>query len=591
MLVQYPKRFSLSGLMEISYNDYLYKIPALKKNNEYHVSFLQQTYGIRAGGFIYHPRLAVFTAGIKFRDNRQLNGVGGKVNSQVYGTDGAVTFLPYRPVTFVVFGGYTRDSLKPVGHFINSEWAVNQNLNDLYYGARLTMLKRLWPLIRLEYEHRSSDFFNPGQGYRTITTNEVTFDIRGSFRFLNTVYLGFLRYVDFSSPAVSYKSKEMQLNLRSDIMTGVTFQNAFNYSDIDTSKLFSVGSNLEIRRNQNFNQYYAYQFNRTEHHFAGIESQGIAGTDLKQTLNSLNGSWTYRFANGLVSSLALNYGNEVDNNEKSNFYGINCSMSYGRPLLGLSFSPRYRFLFRKDDLRGELLENNLELNLVSKNVSWGTIYSNYSLTVSNEKVRFRSATTDEFGDQPVMTGETKIDSIINLLRTGVRGRAPGKRLSRAVWNIEAEVFFSDATIKRTGPKSTFDEDGNETVQIQTETIKRNIRRYSIRGNLAYPTGWASIFFSTGYSLGESNGRSLRRFFYEERIQYPIFRNLTVLIRWKQLWENIQDTPSRRVDEYNLTGEYRIGRTTVSLEGSVLRSTTDPVNIYVRRFFLKLRRII
>ncbi len=154
--------------------------------------------------------------------------------------------------------------------------------------------------MRLEYQHRSSDFFNPGQGYGTIATDEVTLDIRGSFRFLNTIYLGLFRYVDFSSPAVSYKSKEMQLNLRSDITRGVAWQNTFNYSDIDTSKLLSLGSNLDIRRNEIFNQYYSYQFYRSENHFAGLETQGIAGTDTKQTINSLTGSWTYRFVNGPV---------------------------------------------------------------------------------------------------------------------------------------------------------------------------------------------------------------------------------------------------------------------------------------------------
>jgi len=416
-------------------------------------------------------------------------------------------------------------------------------------------------------------------------------DVRGSFRFLHTIYLGLFRYVDFSSPAISYKSKELQLNLRSHITTGVSWQNSFNYSDIDTTKLFSVGSNLDIRRNQVFTQYYAYQYYRSENHFAGIKTQGIAGTTTKQTINSLNGSWTYRFVNGPVTSLALNYGSETDNNEKATFYGINFGVSYGRPLLGLSFSPRYRFLLRKNDLRGELIENNIELNLVTKNVSWGTIYSNYSLTVSKEKVKYREATTDEFfgGTESGKIKNTKIDSTVHLLRLGVRGRVGGKRLSRAVWNLEAEAFRSDATTEK--PRVISDDVGFFDSVSPTEIIKRKIRRYSILGNLAYPTGWASIFFSTGYSFGKSNGRSLRRFFYEERIQYPIIRHLTVLARWKQLWENIQDTPTRKVEEYNLSAEYRIGRTTLSLEGSVLRSTTEAVDIYIRKFFMRLRRTI
>ena len=69
--------------------------------------------------------------------------MGGKVNSQVYGGNFLLTFLPYRPVSFDIFGGYTRDTINPVGDFINSEWAVTQNLNDLYYGARLKMREAL----------------------------------------------------------------------------------------------------------------------------------------------------------------------------------------------------------------------------------------------------------------------------------------------------------------------------------------------------------------------------------------------------------------------------------------------------------------
>ena len=163
-----------------------------------------------------------------------------------------------------------------------------------------------------------------------------------------------------------------------------------------------------------------------------MKHRGLQGIDTKQTINSLSGSWTYRFVNGPVSSLSLNYGTEVDNDEKAKFYGINFSVSYGRPLLGLSFSPRYRFLFKKDDLRGQLLENNLELNLVTKNVSWGTVYSNYSLTVSNEKVKTRQVTTDEFAqDEKAVMKETKIDGIITFAQGGSEGKSTREKIIKS----------------------------------------------------------------------------------------------------------------------------------------------------------------
>jgi hypothetical protein len=326
----------------------------------------------------------------------------------------------------------------------------------------------------------------------------------------------------------------------------------------------------------------------------GLPEQGIAGQNQKETINSMTGSWVYRFVNGPFISLSLNYGRRNETNlisEDASFYGISFSASYGRSFLGFNFAPSFRSLYRKDELKGQLFENSLDLNLVTKKIRWGTVYSDYSLIVSNQvdKIRVPLGDLGGLGQPSFETNTTKVDSITHVFRTGVRGRGPGKRLSKAQWNLEAQIFFSDSTIVRELPALFFDEDMPEAPT--TERFKRNIKRYSLLGNASYPIGWATVFFSTGASIGQSNGASLRKLFYEERISYPIIKNCWLLVRWKELWEKVAETPNRRVDEYDFSAEYRIGQTTISLSAAVLKTDANGRGIDVRRFFLRLRRTI
>ena len=598
MTAQYPRKFNFSGVIELSYTDYFFELPSASgKKNEYHTSFLQQRYGISAGGFIYHPRLAVFNAGIRFTDNRQLANVGGgKTNSQTLGYNLLLTFLPYRPARLALYAGNTDYTIRPIGSFINPLWERTHDINHHYYGARLSILRHPYPFVRLEYRHEEHDLFSTSRNAGTVVSDRYTLDVRGNMRFWTTSYQLLLEYYEFSSPSLTYAAERVRLNVRSLLRPGIILYNSFIYTDVDFSKLLSLSSNLTIdHRTKIFNQYYMYRFIKSEKRFEGLKSQGIKGRTYKQTINSLTGSWTYRFTQryieGLLSSLSLNYGLRDENNEDSKFYGINFTLSYGRPYLGLNFAPRYRLLVRKDDLRGQLLEHNLLLDIVTKNLRWGTIYSNYSFTRSKEISRYKHFLGDpEFGFTDFEIQETKTDSLIHSFRTGVRGRVPGQFLSRAQWNLEAEIFHSDSTIEKPRRESFFFDEFS-FFESDIEKLERKIRRYSLISNVSYPAGWASIFFGSGYSIGKTNDRELKRFFIEQRIQYPVLRNLYVHLKWKELWEKISDYPTRRVDEYSISADYRIGRTTLTATGSVLRTETDRAEIYFRRFFLMLRRTI
>jgi hypothetical protein len=591
MTQQYPTRFRLSGLLELSYSDYFFDMPSSSNNDNLHTSYIEQRYGIAASGFIYHPRLAVFNAGIKFTDNRQLAHVGGELNTQTWGYDVLLTFLPYRPVSLALYAGNTDYTLSPSGDFINSQFERTQNVDYTYYGARLKIAKNPYPFTRLEYRHEEHGLYATVGTPGTVKTDQLTLDIRGYLRFLNTTYQALLEYSDYSDPILSYTAKEARLNTISTIKKGIFLYNSVNYYDINFSKLFSFNSYLILDRRKNFNQHYSYLFQRSENAFGGSATQGIQGRETKQTVNALNGAWTYRFFNSFISSLALNYGLRDQDGENANFYGINFSLTYRRSFLGFNFSPRYRILVRNDDFRGKLLEHNVLLDLISRKLRFGTIYANYSLTISKEESWYKQITWDAdsgIAEEGTM-GKTKLDSVIHSLKTGVRGAMPGQLFSRAQWNVEGEAFHSNIKVERDRPSYFFSDDS--VLESPTEKFERTTERYSLRGNISYPIGWASIFFNTGSSIGKSNGIKVKRIFIEDRIQYPILKNLTILVTWKNLWEKISDMSTQEIDEYRFAAEYRLGRTTLIADGSVLRTENENVEIYVRRFFLKLRRVI
>lgn len=583
MSVVYPRNFNISGVIELRYSDYFYLIKNEKNENEYSRSFIQQRYRLVGQGYVYHPRLIVFTAGITYRDSRQISAVRKKTNSHDLGYDLSATFLPYRPIAADI---YARKTDYTVDHWPFG--TVDRSTTE--YGVRLRIRKSKLPVIRLEYNHRDQELFGWGAPSGTIKSDEYIIDIRGYSNFLRTNYLGSFRFVDYSSPIIRYKAKYLRFNTRTVLSKNVLLSNTFNYSDIDFSKILGFGSNMDISVYQRFKQYYMYNFYRSERQFEGLEQQGVLGINQKQDIHSLTGTWSYRFTNRLYSTFSLNYGLRKENDDKANFYGVSFAVSYGRPLAFFDLAPKYRFHYRKDESKGYLFENNVQLNLITRKMRLGIWYTNYALTLLNEKYKYKQKAEDEFGfEETIEERETKIDSITHSFRTGIKGRGVGQRLTRMQWNIEAEIFFSRATIERT--KRDTEEDFSFDEQAQTEIIKRETSRYSISGDISYPVGWATIIFSTGYSIGESNSRSRRRFFYEERIQYPIMKNLSLSVLWKELWERIEDGSDEKIREYALAAEYRLGKIICSLEGRILSGKSDDRERYTRRAFLRLRRLI
>lgn len=592
MLKQYPKRFYLTGYVEIAYKDYYSSFITNGKEKNFHFSYIEQNYRLGGGGYIYHPRLAVFTATLLYNDFRQLAAYSkDKWKSHDIGYDFSLTFLPYRPIALDIFARKIHHTLDPAGVVVQADKVFHWT--EYNYGARLRISRfRRLPMIRLEYNHFYQEVIGWERASGKIESDEYTLDARGSLAFLETSYQVFAQYIDFSSPATKYKGKYIRLNTRNNIKKLFVFYNYFSYTDIDYLSLLSFSSNLFFRERKIFDQYYTYSYTQYEYHFPGLQEQGIAGQDIKKKIHTITGSWGYRFTNRLRTSLSLNYGSRKENDRKANFYGISASLSYGRPLMGFDFAPRYSFRYKDDEESGYLLENAIELNLTSRKLKIGVWYTNYSLLLINEKYQYYTALEESFfGDEQTLEKrETKTDRITHSLRTGIRGRGFGKRLSRAQWSVEGELLYSKADIERDRKISEFDEEFDPDLP-QKEKITLETTRYSIIGSVSYPVGWATISARSGLFIGETNSKTLRRFFFEETIQYPLFRNLIFFVKFKEMWDKIEDNLATRTDQIEFNTEYRVGKVILNLESSIIRKESGDKERYRRKIFLRLRRII
>ncbi|MEW6054223.1 MAG: hypothetical protein AB1552_10630 [Nitrospirota bacterium] len=592
MTILYPKRFYLKGLIELSYKDFFTSYTTGDKEFKSTLSYFEQNYRLDGGGYIYHPRLAVFTATVLYNDFRQLAGYSDDTwKSHFIGYDFSLTFLPYRPISLDIFGRKLNHTLDPAGVIVTAD--RDFHWTEYNYGARLRISRfRNFPLIRLEYNHLYQDLLQFERASGKIESETYTLDVRGSLEFLNTSYQIFAQYTDFSSPATSYKGRYVRINTRTSIIKRFDFYNFFSYTDIDYLSLLSFTSNLFIRERKIFDQYYTYSYTQYKYNFPGLKLQGVTATDIKKDIHTVNGTWGYRFTNRLRSSLSLNYGLRKENNRKANFYGISASLSYGRPFWGFDFSPRYNIRYKDDEDSGYSLQNAVELILTTRKLKFGVWYTNYSFLLINEKqIYFTSLEGDFFGDEETLEKrETKIDRISHSLRTGIRGRGIGRRLSRAQWTIEGELLFSKADIERDRRISAFDDEFDPELP-KKEKITLETTRYSVTGTISYPVGWATITAHSGFFAGETNSRSLRRFFFEETIQYPLFRNLIILIKFKETWDKIENNPTKRTDQIELNTEYRIGKLIFTLESRLMKTDYGKRESYQRRLFLKLRRII
>ena len=583
MRVAYPTRFRITGLVELIYTNY----QTDTKRSSTGWSTFEENYVLGLEGYVYHPRLAVFSTGITFRDLRSITGV--KYTSDVVEYNISATFLPYRPLSVDLYAIKTYYKVKTA---YNDKYDINTN----NYGARIKYNPRnRLPLMRLEYSHFDT---TSGLNEYIVKIDRYDLDVRGYSEYLKTRYGLSLGFSDISRPNQSYRDKYLNGYTDSNII-GERLKNYFRYHDNESSKTISFTSNLDFKPGRRFIHDYWYQYNNAEHRFGGDEeATGFANLTKKYSQHSLTGTWGYKFTDRLRSSLSLNYGSRKEDSGSSSFsgisagsksipfYGIHAGLSYSRPVAGIDTSSAYGFIFRKDKAKGSFNEHSLDIRLSTRRFRWATIYANYSLVRSELVDRYLGMGSDEFFQD---VKERKTQNTIHSIRFGVRGKLR-RGISRGFWNLEAEYYNSTSHIQRPMPESEDIESGD--IEKWTEKI----RQYSVTGELQYPVLKVGLVnFKTGYSKGDTEikgiSRGYNKFFGDLRFSYPISRRMSFLAWWSEIWSKYEGIPDFKTRNYMLELRYRMGRIFLSLEVEVLRELQSDSMIQRRRIYLKLRRPI
>jgi hypothetical protein len=581
MRVEYPDRFRFFGVVELSYRNFYVETTSNKYTIDRSNQTFRQYYKAGVEGFIYHPRLAIFSASISYNDTRFFPEKGQNVTTSDIGYDILTTFLPYRPVAFDFYARKIDYTFNYAGDPVDT--------TSLLYGARLRMHKRNWPSIRLEYYHWEYDLLRFKSETEKRIEDRYILDVRGSLRLWATKYQLYVDYLTISRPEYDDSIMSVRLSTNSTLRKSIYWYNWVSYVESDYYKMSNFSSSLYFPPGKRFQHNYLYEHLKSENKILGSEALGIENKKIELKTESVTGSWGYRFTERLNGSLSLRYTKNDLNGTTWDTDGVSASMGYSRPISWVRFSSYYRLFLRKDERRGDLQEHILELNLSTSRFRWGIVYSRYYFSYIDETQKYiqRTGEDDFFLDQENVLKRTS-ETYTHSVSLGIRGRVPGRAMGRAYWNVEAEYFQSDTNGER--PKRFSEDDFFEEDIQQYEEYENDIRQFELTGNLFYPLEKGIVFnFRTSYLTGSTNDRSRTTYYYEGVITYPVSRRFGILVLWRQTWSQIEGYPDREESRAELKADYRLGKTYFSFE-SWLRKVNDDGERIDRIIYLRVRRV-
>jgi hypothetical protein len=536
MQVEYPKRFSFSGLVELTYKDYDTEIKnrrALKSG----YSVLQHKYSLAVKGYIYNPKLAVFSSRITFLYNDMFNSTSSfEPDSKNTTYELTAIFLPYRPVslsTFATVSDFSVDSFS---------WGNPLNNRIVNYGGTLGINLKNFPTIRFDYYHLDVTPTGSQKNKETTTNNSYYLMIKGTWLKIMTQYSISFGLIDIHSTNANLQNKSVYLFTKTSF-SKFSWINDFRYNDQENTKSYGIHTNLQFNRWEKFYSSYFYFY---EH-----EERVIASVSTKTDKQELRGSFGYKFNANLQASLSLNYGDIDLDNKESKYHTISANLHYSKPIKNYYFASFYRFSLRDDTLKISYTEHTASLQLTSKSYKWGTFFTTYYFSAIDGTFKFLQ-TASESSPEEIMQKGT-FESISHTFTLGLRGRA----LKRVSWIVEAQYLHSES--KKSRPVNF--EDYNDLLDSNILEINQKKDYVILVGELFFPIGkrGTMLTFRAGDDFGTIDSESFDRKYYEIHVNWPAARRLRVVSWWRESWYDIANTPVRKVRDYSILANYRIGK--------------------------------
>lgn len=574
----YTRKFRITGLVELTYRDFSTEVTSQTTVVKNSWSSFEQNYALGVDGYVYHPRLIVFSTSIGFTNEKTGGDSNGDMKNVNY--DFSASFLPDRPISL--------DINATKSHSTVEGWnTVPYEATSNSYGARLRISTKVTPSTLLEYSHfdYTTDREQVQRVYETpekytyvkkVVKERSDFDkfdfhIDGTIKMLKTRYTLTGDFFEYSGPEKSYTGQTLGMSTSTAIKKDNILSTHLTYSDIDISRMLFFETALQLSPIHRFYHTYSYDYSKSE-----TEKD-------KSYFHTFTGLWNYRFNSLFRGRANFRYrlGNKGGDNET--FYDTDISLQYRRPIKTLDFISDYTFSHadkQKDGQDITYFDHNFGLGLTTKYLTSGRIYSNYDFSYKTYESSY--TTLEEINKTE------QFHTLEHRLKTGVHGKGPG----RAYWRVEAEGRYFDLQNGAERPKGI--------LSSQEELWGEKIRHYTLTGDVRYPlSGKWAIFFLASYTTGLTNSQEAQKYLYESRVNYSIMRNLTFSAWYRQEWlskgwyssYNTDSTLySTRTTEYQINIYYRWNKMYFSLEYDVstMENSTDAET---KHLFLNLRKPI
>jgi hypothetical protein len=581
MTTGYPKRFELTGLIELYYTDFKTDLKAEgRRTLKTGATTFGQRLRLEAKGYIYHPRLAVFDASVGFSNEKRDAVTIYKQRNMNYNL--SVVFLPFRPVSLTMYA--LRSDYKG-----EESKQGEADATTMQYGAYLRIVPRDFRYIsstKLAYDHMESEPFTFSKNLHLSKTvfQRWDFDLYGGLSKIHTYYGINVSLSDLSYADVHEKNKNLSVFSDTLISKIATLANSVQYADDTSNSILTFRSALYFKPRERFNHEYQYIYQDSKFSFKGSDAAGIEASEINQKTQQMMGSWSYRITSWLNSGLSLNYNLHEENNLKWTSYGISPSLRYQRPIFaGIDFFALYRLLYKKDEERGDLNEQYLEASLQTRKMRLGTLYLNYYFTKTHQvdKIRIDDTETDNFS-------KSQTDATVHVISIGIRGNFRGIGTGRAYWNLEGE--FSNQQVERKRDVSLLAEGDDFSGETDILQSSRRTKQFTFAGDLLYPLRKGStIQLKSGYTFGQADSRDIKQFYYEGRLTYPVFGRLILSAWLKDFWSKQEGFNDRRTRDIELNLRYRWARIFLDLVYDVELLRESDVEKYYRRIYLVARR--
>ncbi len=550
MRTTYPKRFRLSGFIELQYLDFALETDGAGLAEEDRTSIFTQRYSLGLQGYIYDPRLAIFSTRVTYNEDRSWreDDQVSKSLRRDLDYDISATFLPYRPISLDITALKT-DTM------VESSTVAPVAASALSYGATLKIALRNKPLIRLIYSHFESSSADDANGNET-KGDWYNLDVRGYISAIRTRYFLVLAYADFFANGTANSSKNISFDSGTSFKTGQILRTSFTYAETGPSNFMRFSTDVEFSPLKRFRQRYEYTFDRSEE------------DTFESNVHRTTGRWAYRISDNLFAGASAQFGagneNAGDSEVSGWSYSVGANASYNKPLTWLI--ARAHYAFAHSGIRNTLSDDfgeerdkkaqtvhSIGFNVMTKKLKVATAFARYNLFVFN---------SDEEA------------SLAQSFSSGVAGRGPG----RAHWKLSADAQFSKSSTELLDPET------DETVVISGNS-------YGLRAEVGYPfQQGGSVSLSGGYTASETDGSDTKGYYYDLRVFKKIVKNLTFAAWWRETQNSILESGTEiHSRDFDVSLFYKIGNMYFSLDFRYFIQTQASVSTRARSVAFTVRR--